>query len=235
MQPYHVISPLASSFPSPTPASGPGLYLFPSFTYIPSIPTTGPALTALAKAHLLPQTLHHAHASLEDPDRARLTRDPSAADGRAYLATRDVRDAVVLVCGHGGRDQRCGVMGPMLRGEFARVFGEVGVDVVEAPPSDEGAAGNETGKGIRTARIGLISHIGGHKFAGNVIVYIPPDATVDTGAEKREHPLAGCGVWYGRVEPSHVEGIVRETVLKGNIVLEHFRGGIDGDRKMMRV
>ncbi|MBE7181324.1 MAG: sucrase ferredoxin, partial [Terriglobus roseus] len=72
------------------------------------------------------------------------------------------------------------------------------------------------------ARVGLISHIGGHKFAGNVIAYVPPSAA---------SVLAGCGVWYGRVRPELVEGIVKETVLGGRIIEDLCRGGISADGK----
>lgn len=148
----------------------------------------------------------------------------------------------MLVCGHGGRDERCGVLGPLLREEFEDKVGvvssrfEVRRGAVRIPeheghalPAVEGEVGGEAKTGVR---VGLISHIGGHKFAGNVIIYIPPGLKLDDG---RPHPLAGHGIWYGRVEPRHVEGIVRETMVKGNVVEDMFRGGIDGQRKILRL
>ena len=69
-----------------------------------------------------------------------------------------------------------------------------------------------------SARVALVSHIGGHKFAGNVIVYVPPGWAAGGGE------LAGRGIWYGRVEPRHVEGIVKETVLGGRVIRELWRG-----------
>lgn len=77
------------------------------------------------------------------------------------------------------------------------------------------------------ARVGLISHIGGHKWAGNVIIYIPPSFS--------RNALAGRGIWYGRVGPEHVEGIVAKTMLEGKVIKELFRGGIDQDRKILRL
>lgn len=74
--------------------------------------------------------------------------------------------------------------------------------------------------------IGCISHVGGHAWAGNVIVYFPSDVA---------HGLAGMGVWYGRVEPRHVEGIVKETVLGGRVIEELFRGGIGRDGRRLWV
>lgn len=88
------------------------------------------------------------------------------------------------------------------------------------------------------ANVGLISHVGGHKYAGNVIVYIPPEMTLRTSkstAEAALHPLAGKGIWYGRVEPKHVRGIVEETVLGGRVVVDHFRGAIDRNGDILRL
>jgi len=88
----------------------------------------------------------------------------------------------------------------------------------------------ESGRG--TARVGLISHIGGHKFAGNVILYIPHGSMLSTG---QPNPLAGSGIWYGRVEPKHVEGIVQETLLGGRVIKELFRGGIRHDGEIIEL
>lgn len=73
----------------------------------------------------------------------------------------------------------------------------------------------------------MISHIGGHKWAGNVILYIPPSW--------KGHALAGKGVWYGRVEPGSVEGIVEKTVVGGTVIADLFRGGIDAERNVLRL
>lgn len=87
-------------------------------------------------------------------------------------------------------------MGPLLRTQFQHEFARRNVD----------------------ADVGLISHIGGHKYAGNVIIYMPESM--------KRNSLGGMGIWYGRVEPRKVEGIVEETVLKGRIIKELFRGGL---------
>lgn len=88
-------------------------------------------------------------------------------------------------------------------------------------------------RGIK-GEVGVVSHVGGHKYAGNVIMYVPPGwgYLSDTAAAKGGdgvNALEGTGIWYGRVEPSHVEGIVQETLLNGRIVVEHFRGGVSKD------
>lgn len=48
-------------------------------------------------------------------------------------------------------------------------------------------------------------------------MYIPPN----WGTE-----LQGTGVWYGRVGPEQVEGLVEETVVTGKVVVELLRGGV---------
>lgn len=125
------------------------------------------------------------------------------------------RIPTVLICGHGGRDQRCGITGPILKEQFNRIM----------------ARNSEKTDLFSEWTTELISHIGGHKFAGNVIIYFPQSSA--DGWET--HPLAGMGVWYGRVEPKHVDGIVSETILRGRIIKELFRGGIDGKGGILRL
>ncbi|GKT40736.1 altered inheritance of mitochondria protein 32 [Colletotrichum spaethianum] len=243
--PWHNISVLNASFPSSTPKRSElqttSAYLLPSFKYVPFLPRVSfDSVQALAKGYLLPEKLHPMHDGLSPIHRDRLTR--KEAYRSLLYGVRDVTDVLVLICGHGGRDMRCGVMGPVLRDEFEARFEGLGVDVARGPVEvDE--SGEEKAKiaapedekredGKMAARVGLISHIGGHKFAGNVIVYIPPGLRMK-GGEK--HPLAGKGIWYGRVEPKHVEGIVKETVLEGRVIADMFRGGIDENRKILRL
>lgn len=132
---------------------------------------------------------------------------------------------------------RCGVMGSVLRAEFEAQLPREGVDVLQGPvqidPDESvGTIAGVVGKPAVTARLGLISHIGGHKFAGNVIIYLPQSMK---GSDGERHPLAGHGIWYGRVEPKHVEGIVQETVKKGNVIADMFRGGITPNRQILRL
>ncbi|GES76925.1 sucrase/ferredoxin domain protein [Rhizophagus clarus] len=64
--------------------------------------------------------------------------------------------AVVLICSHMHRDKRCGVTAPLLKDEFDKILKDKGLDVESR---NDGIA------------VYMSSHIGGHKFAGNVIVY----------------------------------------------------------------
>ncbi|KAI0774168.1 Sucrase/ferredoxin-like-domain-containing protein [Fomes fomentarius] len=55
------------------------------------------------------------------------------------------------------------------------------------------------------------SHIGGHKYAGNVIINTPK----------------GTSIWYGRVTPHEVDAIVQETIIGGKILPALLRGGMN--------
>jgi hypothetical protein len=134
----------------------------------------------------------------------------------------------ILICGHGNRDQRCGIMGPLLEAEFRAALKRVGFSV-------DGADGGLLVDQPSHANVGLISHIGGHKYAGNVIIYLPPSFGDDGGIKGEKHALAGKGIWYGRIEPRHVEGVVNETVLGGRVISDHFRGGIDERGGILRL
>ncbi|KAK0727351.1 Sucrase/ferredoxin-like-domain-containing protein [Lasiosphaeria miniovina] len=241
--PFHNISVLNSSFPSSAPyppleLQTTSAYLLPDFKYVPFLPRVSfDSVKALVKGYLLPEKLHPAHQNLSPIHRDRLLRKPAYQS--LLWGVREVNDILVLVCGHGDRDQRCGVFGPLLRDEFAARLPDAGIDVLSGPveatvpaaasllPSPATTVGASV-----SARIGLISHIGGHKFAGNIIIYLPPRLKAAGG---EAHPLAGHGIWYGRVEPRHVQGIVAETMLKGTVIKELFRGGIKQGGEILRL
>lgn len=184
--------------------------------------------------------MHSAHDGLSPIHRDRLTRKEGEAN--KLSGVRDVEDVLVLICGHGGRDQRCGVLGPILEKEFKRLLRIQGLNVMEGPVKVDGdtSARERIGDGNTEdaekkevgARVGLISHIGGHKFAGNVIIYIPPTTKSSDG---ERHELAGCGIWYGRVTPQMVEGIIAETITKGQVIEDLFRGGIKQGGDILRI
>lgn len=239
-KPFHNISVLNSSFPSSVPpraeVQSTSAYLFPSFKYIPFLPRVSfDHARALAKGFLLPEKLHPMHDGLSPIHRDRLTRKDAYQN--LLLGVQDVKEILVLICGHGGRDARCGILGPVLRHEFGGKLEAEGYNVLKGPievgvKNVEQLEG-EVEEAEPAARVGLISHIGGHKFAGNVIIYIPPGSKTADG--ETAHPLSGYGIWYGRVEPKHVEGIVKETVLKGRVIEDKFRGGIDTKRRILRL
>ncbi|KAL7625384.1 Altered inheritance of mitochondria protein 32 [Parahypoxylon ruwenzoriense] len=239
--PYHNISIVNSSFPSAVPGrpevQTTSVYLLPSFKYVPFLPRVSfDSVQALVKGYLLPEKLHPMHDGLSPIHKDRLLRKEEYQ--QALYGVRDAEDVLVLICGHGNRDKRCGIYGPVLQAEFERQLPRAGVQVLEGPVVDESVAppqipGATTEvEAPRAARVGQISHIGGHKYAGNVIIYIPPRFKNSAG---NPHPLAGYGIWYGRIDPKHVEGVIKETILNGNVIADHFRGGVNQKGEMLRL
>jgi len=202
---------------APTESS---VYLLPSFRYIPSISNKPSDVETFVKAFLKPTELHSAHNVLSTVQKDVLTRDPTLETQFADI--RDVDEILVLICGHGGRDERCGIMGPLLRSEFQEKLQKRGIHVTPQAPEEQ-----LKDQDIKSARVGLISHIGGHKYAGNVIIYIPPSL--------KDNALAGTGIWYGRVAPEHVEGIIDETIFGGRVIRDMFRGGIKKGGEILRL
>jgi len=240
--PYNNISLLNSSFPSsPFPRSdvqNTSAYILPSFKYVPYLPRVSfGSVEALVKGFLLPKKLHPAHDGLSPIHKDRLTRKEEAQS--VLQGVKDVEDLLVLICGHGGRDMRCGLFGPVLREEFSTALKRADFNLLTGPVEVASTSSEDTkllsGKASKdktAARVGLISHIGGHKYAGNLILYIPPGMKLKDG---KDNPLAGCGIWYGRVEPKHVEGIIKETIQGGMVIEELFRGGVRKGGEVLRL
>ncbi|KAF2084388.1 hypothetical protein K490DRAFT_49284 [Saccharata proteae CBS 121410] len=213
--PFHNVMITTSSFP-PTSSAAASAFLFPSFRYIPSIPLDTEHVSDLIKGFVKPINLNDQQKKFHPPEKQKdLVRDEALQS--KFSGVREVDEIVVLICGHGGRDLRCGVLAPLLRAEFKEKLEMKGIPIRSQPvlsvPQDEMSKPK--------ASIGSISHIGGHKWAGNVIIYIPKTLRAIN------HPLAGKGIWYGRVGPEQVEGIVEETIVQGKIIKELFRGGIE--------
>ena len=141
----------------------------------------------------------------------------------------------ILICGHASRDTRCGILGPILREEFRNFVNQdlMGVrhetgDVASGPHT-----GRHSKPPLAYTAVSLCSHVGGHAFAGNVVIYLPKRWKAEDG--KSLSPLAGKGIWYGRVEPKHVWGIMEETVKKGKLIDELLRGVHDMQPWLMEI
>jgi hypothetical protein len=98
----------------------------------------------------------------------------------------------------------------------------------------------------------FISHVGGHKFSANVMVYrhssviqrgsgevngngqLPKVEDADgrevlLDADKEDEGEAAQCIWLARVKPEDCENIIRYTVLQGKVVKpeRQLRGGFD--------
>ncbi|PHU12910.1 hypothetical protein BC332_19840 [Capsicum chinense] len=98
----------------------------------------------------------------------------------------------IFVCCHGSRDRRCGVCGPAI---VSRLQEEIVSNGLQGKVS-----------------VSPCSHIGGHKFAGNVIIF-------GRNANKEV-----SGHWYGYVTPDDVPQLLEQHVAKGEIVDWLWRG-----------
>lgn len=165
-------------------------------------------------------------ASLSDPPQSehRLESRPSG------------HRALILLCSQKTRDARCGQSAPLLRKEFERHLRPLGL----YRGLDDDRPG---GVGIY-----FISHVGGHKYSANVMIYRRPNpfnidhlerasADVDLDsiastaqvAPDEDHEGAAQCIWLARVRPEDCQNIVKFTVLQGKVVKpeRQLRGGFD--------
>lgn len=111
-------------------------------------------------------------------------------------------DYIILLCSHKRRDARCGITAPLIQRELERHLRPHGLyrDSTDDRPGGVG--------------IFFVSHVGGHKFSANVLIY-----------RKKEQQM----IWLARVRPEHCEGVVNYTLLQGKVVHpdSQLRGGFD--------
>ncbi|PIA26447.1 hypothetical protein AQUCO_09300030v1 [Aquilegia coerulea] len=98
----------------------------------------------------------------------------------------------VFVCCHGSRDRRCGVCGPALVTRFKEEIDYRGLQ--------------------GQVSVSPCSHIGGHKYAGNVIIF-----------SRNVHGVV-AGHWYGYVTPEDVPNLLEHHIGKGEIIDQLWRG-----------
>ncbi|EMD40810.1 hypothetical protein CERSUDRAFT_62787 [Gelatoporia subvermispora B] len=166
--------------------------------------------------------------------------DPSLGRTGAGLEGSGLRSyvlpyaCVIMLCSHKKRDNRCAIAAPKLENALTHalereeweVHTQVDDPTLAGGPLEELQGSDEERdaellRRLRTldvkqsshkrALIVRVSHIGGHKFAGNVIINTPQ----------------GVSVWYGRVTPHEVPSIVKETIIGGKVLPALLRGGLN--------
>ncbi|KAB8218856.1 Sucrase/ferredoxin-like-domain-containing protein [Aspergillus novoparasiticus] len=197
-----------------TPALAPDLIKY----IVNSAPTTTTPLGAIPEPVSVPESEEQ-------------TQQPPISDllSQTPLRSRPCpHAAVILLCSQRTRDARCGQSAPLLRKEFERHLRPLGLyrDLDDERPGGVG--------------IYFISHVGGHKYSANVIVYRRRDLEWYRKQDDKEETLtegeegAAQGIWLARVRPEDCENIIRYTVLKGKVVKpEQIRGGFDRERGVM--
>lgn len=103
-----------------------------------------------------------------------------------------LKGSYIFICCHGSRDRRCGVCGPPL---VARFKEEVELRGLQGKVS-----------------VSPCSHVGGHKYAGNVIIF------------GRSVSGEVTGHWYGYVTPDDVASLLEQHIMRGEIVEWLWRG-----------
>ncbi|KAJ0426286.1 Sucrase/ferredoxin-like-domain-containing protein [Aspergillus carlsbadensis] len=172
--------------------NGTTVLLLPSFTFVDSVNASD--VTDLITNFIdAPLSNPSASQTLTSPAGSRLKHRPCEYD------------YVVLLCSHKRRDARCGITAPLIKRELERHLRPKGL-YRDADDERPGGVG-----------IFFVSHVGGHKFSANVLVY-----------RKKEQQM----IWLARVRPEHCEGIVNYTLLQGKVVHpeSQLRGGFDRGR-----
>jgi len=163
---------------------------------------------------------------LDDPTTTVTPSIPSvpASNSHPFTTRPCPHLAIILICSQKTRDARCGQSAPLLRREFERQLRHLGLyrDMHDERPGGVG--------------IYFISHVGGHKFAANVMVY--RRGAIEEKESRGQDSRGGeatQGIWLARVRPEDCEGIVKFTVLKGKVVKpeRQLRGGFDRARGLV--
>lgn len=240
--------------------------LFPSFTIIDQVtPALTPdlikyfvnpaATTTTPLAALRPESTEGtvseasseaSEGSQQSPHQQQLEMKKTDIKSLTPLRSRPCpHSAVILLCSQRTRDVRCGQSAPLLRREFERHLRPLGL-YRELDDERPGGVG-----------IYFVSHVGGHKYAANVIVYRRRDfsnwyckpaaaASVvdnddddgessDQEEEGKTEEGASQGIWLARVRPEDCENIIRYTVLQGKVVKpgHQLRGGFDREKGLI--
>lgn len=151
------------------------MLLLPAFLLVENVtPATVPTLlTSIVSNSPTTTTPLTAKASIPPSLPAALPEGTPAA--LKDLTTRACpHRALILLCSQRTRDARCGQSAPLLRKEFQRHLQPLGLyrDLDDERPGGVG--------------IYFISHVGGHKYSANVMVYRRPDAFGVDAARRAE-------------------------------------------------
>lgn len=103
----------------------------------------------------------------------------------------DLSKAYMFLCSHKTRDKRCGVTAPIMKKEAEFHLRDLGLlrDFSDDRPG-----------GVNVA---YVNHIGGHKYAANVIIYLRS---------------SGKNIWLARCNPKNVVPIIDECIVNGGKV-----------------
>lgn len=186
-------------------------------------------ITILGSSHLSTSNNEEGHSLIVLPDWVRITDvtlsdlpklGPNLKSINHENQTLKVESlpygVLILICSHKTRDRRCSISAPLLEEALIQSMEALDdsewwidrrgdYDLNDLPSTDENDQRRE-----RSVGLFKVSHSGGHKFAGNVIVNFS----------------SGVSIWYGRVTPSDCKRIVEETLVSKKVIPELLKGGI---------
>lgn len=209
------------------------LYLFPQHIVLPNLANTPESIRNFAQTFLVrPRKETRAYWDLlrsqkKNHEILDVKGFPTQAKWQRFPKYNPIDGPMILICAHQSRDSRCGTLGPILRKEFKEhvnraVFAQDKRTGHHTYRPRDKAFAMRPANPLRYTLMTFTSCIGGHAYAGNVVIYLPKNWKGTNG--ESVSPLAGKGIWYGRVEPRHVWGIMEETVQRGRIIDELLRG-----------
>jgi hypothetical protein len=241
----------ASNMPTPHHTSDYGeptvVLLLPAFTIVENV-TPATAQTLITDLVDKAPTNISPLAPIEFPKSIPASLPESSPATLRELRTRPCPHRVlILLCSQKTRDARCGQSAPLIRKELQRHLQPLGLyrDLDDERPGGVG--------------IYFISHVGGHKYSANMMVYRRPNAfgvddvertklnageelmprkavqkEGEDGVDDDDVGAAQC-IWLARVRPEDCEGIVKFTVLQGKVVKPEtqLRGGFDRSKGML--
>eukprot|EP00933_Yihiella_yeosuensis_P033741 TRINITY_DN27388_c0_g1_i2.p1 TRINITY_DN27388_c0_g1~~TRINITY_DN27388_c0_g1_i2.p1 ORF type:complete len:171 (-),score=34.39 TRINITY_DN27388_c0_g1_i2:423-935(-) len=106
-------------------------------------------------------------------------------DGKSKTEAEDIEDAFAFVCAHKLRDDRCGYCGPALVSEANSL-------------KDKGSV-------PKSMKVRACSHVGGHVYAGNVIMFSGRDGSQEDGQ------------WYGYVTRENLKDVLTGRGLRRSL------------------
>lgn len=126
-------------------------------------------------------------------DMAEINAPKTPATDVPQFKGEDFHSDIALVCGHYLRDARCGELAPLLIEKLNSVKPDL--------------------------KTGIVSHFGGHKFAGNLIYY--QFNGMDAAKDNRSGNVDG--IWLSKLLPQNLEFVFQK--LDENIILQDFYRG----------
>ncbi|GLB33574.1 putative sucrase/ferredoxin-like protein [Lyophyllum shimeji] len=193
------------------------ILIFPDYTMVADVPRTREGARGLWE-------------SAVDPD---VDRGSAVLEKTPFKTWVLPYSCVILLCSHKKRDNRCAIAAPKLEQAFIHSLQENGwaadthlechclmgpplEDLHLTPEETQEHITKELMNSSQEKRVLILktSHVGGHKYAGNCLIYTPQ----------------GSCVWYGRVSPHEVDSIVVHTIIHGRVLPPLLRGGLNISR-----